>query len=342
MKKEVLEKVEDKVIGNIYRFVYNQTPKSYKRFSVNCFKYADIDIAVDIWFGFFILYGIILGICTFFLINVTKWFNIPITLALSFGAFILFEVFFHYYIFSIGEKRGKITEEVLPDALKLMASNIRSGLTPDKALMLSARKEFGPLEIQIRKSAKRSLSGESIQDSLKVIPENINSKVLKRTIKLISDGISRGGDLSSLLDSIAEDISRTRILKKEVKAQVMMYSIFIFFAAAIGAPILYSISSHLVSVMGELSGEMDVDAIPKTGLINLSLSNFNIEGSFLRTYSIISLLVTSIFGGLLMGILKGGTEKDGIKYIPTLVIVSLMVYFLSRIVIGNLFSSFIG
>ena len=338
-ENKLVDKIENKIIGNIYRFIYGKTPKNYKIFCQNYFKYADIAMPEEIYFGFLILYGIVLGIITFFLVNITGIFIPFKILLISTGVFIIFEITFHYIIVLIAEKRAKITEEISPDALKLMASNMRSGLTPDKALMLSARPEFGPLEVQIRKAAKKSLSGSTIQDALKVIPENINSKVLKRTIKLISDGISKGGDLSNLLDSIAEDISRTRILKKEVKAQVMMYSIFIFFAAAIAGPILYSISSYLVGIMSGFGEEIDIANIPKTGVINLNIGSFNISQDFLTTYSIVSLVITSIFGGILMGILKGGTEKDGIKYIPVVLLVSLGVYFISKIIIGGLFSS---
>jgi flagellar protein FlaJ len=255
------------------------------------------------------------------------------------GVFIVFEITAHYVIVLIGDKWARITEEILPDALKLMASNIRSGLTPDKALMLSARSEFGPLEVQIRKAAKMSLSGISLKESLEVIPRNINSDILRRTIKLISEGISKGGDFSRLLDSIADDISRIRILQKEVRAQVMMYSIFIFFAATMAAPVLYSVSGHLVGIMADFTEEIGIEEIPKTKIMTLELGDFNISKEFLKTYSLTSLVLTSIFGAFLMAILKGGSEKDGLKYIPLFLLVSMGVYFLSRMIIGKLFAS---
>jgi len=331
-----VDKIENKIIRNFYRFIYGKTPKSYKRFCVDYFRYADISIAEEIYFGFLILYGIVLGSITFLLVGVTGIFTPLKTIFISLGVSILFEIIFHYIIVLIAEKRAKVTEEILPDALKLMASNIRSGLTPDKALMLSARPEFGPLEIQIIKAAKRNLSGDTIQDALKIIPENIDSRVLRKTMELVSEGIAKGGDLSELLDGISEDISRTRILKKEVNAQVMMYSIFIFFAAAIVGPILYSISSQLVGVMTSIGGDSDITQTIPSGFVNFSFSDFSIGQGFLATYSIVSLVITSIFGGILMGILKGGTEKEGIKYIPLFLVVSMTVYFIARILVGNI------
>ena len=337
-KSKILEQIENNVIGNTYRFVYGLTPKKYREFCENQFRYADIDIPEGIYFGFLLIYGIILGLITLLFVNLTQL-GLLLKIIAPLGVFFVFEVIFHYVIVMVGDKRAKITEEILPDALKLMSSNIRSGLTPDKALMLSARPEFGPLEVQIRKAAKKSLSGESIEESLKIIPKNINSPVLERTVKLIIDGISRGGDLSELLDGLADDISRSRILKREIKAQVMMYSIFIFFASAIGAPILFSVSGYLVSIMAGFGDKVDMSQIPSTGALKLNIGGLKISQGFLNTYSIVSIIVTSIFGGILMGILRGGTEKDGIKYIPVILIIGLVVYFISKAIIGTLFTS---
>jgi flagellar protein FlaJ len=339
MKSKLLEKIEHNVAGKLYRVIYNKAPKSYREFCENSFLYADIDIPEEIYFGFVVLYGVVLGVCGFFLSGVFPSISSLIAVLIGLGVFIVFEITAHYVIVLIGDKRARITEEILPDALKLMASNIRSGLTPDKALMLSARSEFGPLEVQIRKAAKMSLSGISLKESLEVIPRNINSDILRRTIKLISEGISKGGDFSRLLDSIADDISRIRILQKEVRAQVMMYSIFIFFAATMAAPVLYSVSGHLVGIMADFTEEIGIEEIPKTKIMTLELGDFNISKEFLKTYSLTSLVLTSIFGAFLMAILKGGSEKDGLKYIPLFLLVSMGVYFLSRMIIGKLFAS---
>ncbi len=324
--------IENKTFGNLYKFLYSRMPKNYKKFCIDYFRYADITMPEEVYFGFLMVYGIVLSLCIFFIVDVTRLVSRMTTALIASCVFIMFEILFHYVVVMIAEKRASVTEEILPDALKLMASNIRSGLTPDKALMLSARPEFGPLETQIVKAAKRNLSGESMQEALKIIPENINSKILKDTVDLISEGIKKGGDLSNLLDGIAEDISRTRILRKEISAQVMMYSIFIFFATAIGGPVLYSISSQLVRAMTSIGKNIKTPSI-QTGFLSFNPSGLNVDKNFILRYSILSIMITSIFGGILMGILKGESEKEGIKYIPIVLGVSLFVYFISKLLV---------
>ena len=58
----------------------------------------------------------------------------PVKTAVLVGlsAMILFEAVFYSIPMLIADGRSKFTEEVLPDALRLMSSNVKSGLTPDK------------------------------------------------------------------------------------------------------------------------------------------------------------------------------------------------------------------
>ena len=126
-EKGLLNKIEYNVVGKVYRAVYRKTPKSYRNFCSDSFKYADITIPEEFYFGFLLIYGLVLSLCLFFIIDVSHIFTRLMTLLISIGSVIVFEIIAHYLIVMIGEKRAKVTEEILPDALKLMASNIRSG-----------------------------------------------------------------------------------------------------------------------------------------------------------------------------------------------------------------------
>ena len=69
------------------------------------------------------------------------------------------------------DRRRNFVENVLPDALELTAANIRSGFIPSKALLLSARNEFGPLAEAIKRSGKEIMTGKSLADGLNQIPK---------------------------------------------------------------------------------------------------------------------------------------------------------------------------
>jgi len=319
----------------IYKTVYRILPLRYKNWISSLLKYADFSIAAERYAGFSIVYSLCLASVTTILFFVLG-FSLLLILASFFSTFFLFQAFLYSILILISERRRKNVEEVLPDALQLMAANIRSGLTPDKALLLSARPEFGPLEVEIRRAAKRTISGETLENSLNKLSESINSKLLKRSVKLTIEGIKKGGELASLLEQTAEDIRHVKILLKEVSATVLMYIIFIFFAAALAAPLLYAVSTYLVETMTKIGVMLPEAEVPTPTQIGITIKKVQIPLEFLRYYSLIAITITSVFGSIIIGLVKEGTEKAGIKFIPIIFLISLTIFIVSRIMVEGM------
>lgn len=231
------------------------------------------------------------------------------------------------------EKRARFVETVLPDALQLMAANSRAGHIPSRALMLSARKEFGPLCEAIKIAGKEMLTGKSLDESLMVIPKFIKSDILEKSIKLIIEGSKSGGQLAELLEQNAEDIRRKQGIAKEVRANVTMYVIFIGFAGCVGAPMLYALSGFLTSTISKLG---EIATMPEefaSQTTFLQFSGLTITDEFLFYFSIIAIFITTFFAGLLIGSISTGSEKGGIKYTPILMLVAYAIFFAARIFI---------
>ena len=250
------------------------------------------------------------------------------------GMFLLF----HGFLVLAVDRRTKFVENILPDALQLVAANIRAGFIPSRALVLSARKEFGPLSDGIKMAGKEMITGRSLQQSLTYITKKIKSEVLDTTIKLISRGVVSGGQLISLFDETAIDLRRKAAIKKEVRANIVVYGMFIIFAASVGAPALYSLSSFLVGTISKLRGSVQIpeDFAARTPLLKLGVT---VSNEFLLIFSLLAILITSVFAGIIIGIINSGREKDGIKYIPMFLVVSLSVFFIAGIVIQSMFGS---
>jgi len=319
----------------IYSKLYRLTPSSYREWVRRYLIYANLSFSPVWYVGFSLLYGIILASISILLYSfsiISFGYVIPLFILTLF----LFEVFTHSILIVRADSRTRFVEEIIPDFLRLLSSNIRSGFTIDKALLLSARPEFGHLEREIKHAAKETLSGESSENALKQMVDKFNSKALRRSINLLAEGVLKGGNLPNLLDSLAEDFRQIKTLKKEVKAIVMMYVIFIFFAAGIGAPLLYSVSGFLVTSMGEIGGEIETGPMPG----NVPFMDFRIteiDPGFLNTYSMLAILITSIFGGMLIGLVQEGSERAGLKFIPIFLLISLTIYFISKSALAGIF-----
>jgi archaeal flagellar protein FlaJ len=230
--------------------------------------------------------------------------------------------------------RIKKIEEVFPDFLRLMSSNLRAGMTIDKSMLLSARPEFYPLNIEIQKAGKDIVTGKNIEISLLEMSKRINSDKIHKTILLIISGIKAGGNLAVLLEDTAVNMRERIFVEKRAASNVMMYAIFIFVAVALGAPALFSLSSVLVDVLTKLlSGIPDVSSTAVS--LPFTLSKINISTTFIFYFSIIFIIVLDILASLVLGLVMKGEEKEGFKYILPLLLISLGIFFGARLFLGK-------
>jgi flagellar protein FlaJ len=269
----------------------------------------------------------------------------PIGLVLSFALGFGVLIFTYIVFMFIADSRANQIENVLPDALQLMSANVRAGMTIDRAIWLSARPEFGVLEEEIKMVGSRTMGGKSLKVALSEMSKTIKSKLLDRTVKLLLEGIDSGGEMAHLLEEIASNIRVTQTLKKEIKSSVMSYSIFIFFAAVIAAPFLFSISIFFVDTMTNLWGSAGVGASVTSGSTGMGgmfqkAQGPQISADDLFWFSITALAVTGFFGSLTISLIQSGKEKNGLKLVPIMIAASITILIVSTTIVKLLFKGF--
>jgi pilus assembly protein TadC len=246
----------------------------------------------------------------------------------------------HLFLYVAVDRRTRFVEKILPDALQLVAANIKSGFIPSRALMLSARSEFGPLADAIKNVGKETMTGKPLFESLGELTKTIKSDILEITVTLVGRGIRSGGQLVSLFEETAVDIRRREGIKREVKANIVMYGIFITFAGCIGAPALYALSGFLVTTISRIGGMTNIPEDVASRLpMKVGLGGVGVSPEFLMLFSVAAIVITTIFGGLILGLISTGKESSGAKYIPVLLIISLSIYFVAGMVVRNLFGN---
>ncbi|MBR9678883.1 MAG: hypothetical protein GON13_01305 [Nanoarchaeota archaeon] len=318
---------------SFYEKVGRTFPRGVKKSICSMMVYADIKVDEEAWLGFTTVFTSLL-----FLAVSLLSFVITRDFLVSFLSGVVLSGFFvlvpHLLISLKSDKRVDFVEKVLPDALLLIVSNIRSGITPEKALVLSARDEFGILSVEIRSAMKRTLAGENFVEALKLISKNVNSKVLRRVVSLLVEGVRSGGEIAKLLEESAYNIRSNQLMKREIRSSVLMYIIFLFAAIGFAAPILYGISSYLTTIMSDLLAGIDIpEEVLRTSFIKLSSSSISPE--FVNFFAIFNLSVSCLFGSMIIGMIESGSAKKGLKFILPLLVCSLGLYFLLRSVLST-------
>ncbi len=261
-------------------------------------------------------------------------------LLISIAAFFLLVEF--YFIIRKRLKRAtdvKKMEDSFPDFIELMSSNLRAGMTIDKALILSSRKEFAPLDKEILALGKDIITGREVSRALKDMADRIGSEKIHKTVNLIISGIRSGGNLSILLEETATNMRERNYVEKRAASNVLMYVIFIFFAVSIGAPLLFGLSSVLVEILTKILSSFPETQTANTGL-PFSITKINITVNFIIYFAMAFLIVIDVLASLVLGLVSKGQEREGLKYTVPLIVMSLSVFFITRFAILKYFTTF--
>lgn len=237
-------------------------------------------------------------------------------------------------------RRTKELEEVLPDFLQLTSANISAGMPIDRALWLAIRPNFGVLAKEIEDVAKATLSGQDLSDALTDFVHRYDSVLLKRSISILLEGLSAGGELADLLNKIALNIQELKIMKKEMAANVTTYAIFISFASVGIAPILFALATQLISIVLGLTSSLDLSSAAG-GMFAISTTvDPLIERNF-KIYCYIMLAITAGMSAAIIAVIRKGNVKEAVKNVPIFILISLAIYFLASQFFATLMGGFV-
>lgn len=287
-----------------------------------------------------LLLGILLGF-----VSISTVLFLSKSIGFAFGSFFVVVAFFLAYThFRNKLKEASVTskmEDSFPDFLQLMASNLRAGMTIDKALLLSSRPEFDPLDKEIMSVGKDIATGRSLRNALLDMAHRVKSERIEKTVLLILSGINAGGNIAVLLEETASNMRERGFVEKRASSSVLMYLIFIFIAATFGAPFLFSLSTILVETLTNILSS--IPEVSETTTMNMpfSFGTIGISINFIVYFSVIFVIVNNLLASRILGLVARGDEKYGIKYLLPMLVISLSVFFIVRILLAGYITGFI-
>jgi len=322
--------------------------KSIKEIGENL-KSAGYSYAGDEYLGFVMVLGFLISIILFVIveykvpiirklftyqvgfllgmgISTTIYYLLMILLSLIVGYILIFLTF--SALLSMGiENRAKKVEAVLPDFLLMTASNLKAGMPIEQAMIYSAKPEFGLLSKDVKEVMKKTYGGTSSEIALKELGMRFKSRALSRVVDLITQAIQSGGELGPILLATANDVRESITLRKDAAASLMQYQIFLIFAAALGTPFLFATAEKLIGVF-----ESQQISVPSGGsalftTMPINISKLPISSAEFGYFSLAMMVVTTFFSSLILGAIKSGNEKDGLKYFIPMLAIAYILYF---------------
>lgn len=316
------------VSRGVVRFISEELDLSGVRMGVERFMRLGI-------FGFFLIFvGSSAFLNFYFKLNL----GLAVVAGIGIGAFYIFALYatLEYYI----EKRKNFVESVLPDYIQLTAANMRSGISLDKAMIASARPEFGYFTEDIILMDKQIYSGESMQGALIKLGARYRSRQLQHTVRMMAESIRYGGSMNDLLKQVAKDMRNQMIIQKEISGQLFLYTIFIAFAVLIGGPTLYALTAKMISVTDTVWAGIlrsNPTGLPSAGVAFLKPTPPQITIAQYTDFSITAVVVITALGSIIISVISTGTMMRGLKYLPIYVIIGLLVFYAVSVFINGAF-----
>ncbi|MFB6242229.1 MAG: type II secretion system F family protein, partial [Candidatus Nanosalina sp.] len=172
------------------------------------------------------------------------------------------------------------------------------------------------------------------------LEHRVKSELFSETIKLLIDGIEAGGNTAELLESSADDIRNSLELRKEISSNIRMYVIFILMAAVVGAPLLFSISVYMSQTTADMWEGTNVGDLETGGQLGLTFQQPQVNTAFFAQFSVMAIIVINFFAALIISEIKNANVKEGARYIPVMVTVSVVLFYLIKGGIASLMGGF--
>ena len=141
----------------------------------------------------------------------------------------------------------------LPDALRQLATELRSGRSLFDSLDSVASSDYGILSLEFSRVLEEIKYGESTENAFLNLEKRVDSKALSRTIYEILTSLRIGANLSNSLSIIADDVNfDIRMKLKEYSEKLNAFVMIYTFLAILAPVILLTMLLAASVVIGDL------------------------------------------------------------------------------------------
>jgi tight adherence protein B len=215
-------------------------------------------------------------------------FQNPVTLAILFAAGAYFP---RWFVGFRQRRRLTLFNRQLPDTITLLANSLRAGSSFLQGVELVTREARPPISEEFERVVREMSLGVALQPALGNLVRRVASEDLELMVTAINIQSQVGGNLATVLDSIAYTIRERVRIVGEIKTLTAMqrYSGYVITLLPVGlAALLFLISPSYITVM--LQKPPELFGLP-TGIIFFILGGLSMAFGYLFIRRIVEIKV---------------------------------------------------
>jgi len=226
-------------------------------------------------------------------------------------------------VVALESNKQKDKESRFLEFVRDLVENVKSGTPINKAIGNLRNRNYGALSPHVQKLANQLDLGLPLTTGLINFASDTRSKVISRSVSLISEAERSGGEIEGILTSVANSVSQIEQLKKEQRSAVYSlvvqgYIIFMVFII-----IVLVLQYYLLPMTEGLGGIGDLN-------MDIKINSDDNMGQSLFYL----LIVQSFFAGIVIGKISEGSLKDGIWHSFILVGLTLIISLGTKAIVG--------
>ena len=295
-------------------------------------KQAGLKVDARVFIAIAVVLAIVFAVLTFFFLSVAGLFD-ELKIFVAVIPIVALDLFLGYPYLKAMQRIDAI-ERALPEALKQMADTLNAGGTYEYALREIANAEYGPLAKEMNNVLRKLEEGENLENSLKSFSENIDSRLVSRSIIVIIDSIKAGAGLADVLEEISDDIREIYRIGQERKAKTTMQVMFMVAAGAIVAPLIFGIVSTIISFL-VVSASQGLDIGLEARAQAAAVKDLIVL--LMQAYIAVEIIAV----GFMLSLMRDGKMSKSIIYIPILLLLAFVCYFSAKFLSVGLFGGVI-
>lgn len=214
----------------------------------------------------------------------------------------------------IKSKRIREIEDRLPDFLRDVAEASRFGMTLSDSIVSASKGKYGILTNEIKKMAYQIQWGVPVGIALESFLQRASTPLTKRIVSTIIKSNEAGGNVSDVLNMVADYSREVQQLNKEKYSQLSSYTVVLLIAFGV-----FLVTILILNV--QFFPQMIKAGQSATGSVSNNIASINV--SIIPTVKLIfagAIIVHAVGDGLMAGVLKDGRFESGFLIAASLAI----------------------
>lgn len=210
----------------------------------------------------------------------------------------------------------------IPRVLREIAEAGRTGLTPIRAIEVSAERDYGPLTPELKRMVAQISLGSSLEDAMKNFATRAKTKLAQRTAMLVAEVARSGGDTQEIMEQVNKHIGELQTIDRERYAQMRPYAVVVYVAFGV------FLFTDIMLIRTFFTQIVDLQSkVMEAGGGSSIFKGVGADFGLLKTVLFHATIIQGVIGGLVAGKMSEAKLGAGLKHTIVLLLLTFVSFY---------------